>query len=1425
MLCLDGDRSAKVSKPCTPDPRRGHPGRLLGWVFAISLLVLSSSTGAETLRVLGSVGDVSGQPLAGAVVLLEPLSHDYESKLRQLEGEPFPHIARVTTASNGFFELVAPQVGVYRVRVEAPGHGVRVCDLVALTGDVMLPPVELPVAEATPFELRDLGGEEAEKGWFELEPTPAERGEPAWGASETVEWRAMGPRGRVADSVLLEPGFDSWVALVLVPDRPPHRQLWSRGEPLQGASVRGLQVEVFEPSGEPMAGGLIELQEGLFASSAFKARPTARPLAMTDAGGRALLDIPDRCLARGRRGDERFKIYCALVAWSPIGGRYVQMLTPPATGTDETWQVSLRPRPTGWWQGKVVNATDGSPVAKALVWSRNLEDPRTVRGDDRGRYRWPFEEDSHSLAASAPGYGLGALVVRWDPSEGPEPKPVFDRSENRLPPLPHATVEGWVVDSGGAPVAGVDLLASPSYDPADDARWERVGRSDSEGRVVWTRAPTGTYLTTRPALAGHRGETLRISPLDGGERRDRLRWRLKPLLRGVGRVVDLGDRPVAGATVDWIDAALEAELERGSSTRSRSAVLGRAVTDQDGRFEVVDLFAGSFDLEARASGFAPLRVRGVEIPELDGELDLGTLVLAPGSTLEGRVVEPDGDAVPGARLWISEQAPGRSSWVPDRDPDAIADADGRFALGERPADETLWLIVGADHHVTRVRGAITLPSEPIEVVLEPASTVRGVVLGPDRSPVTAGQVRLRPERTPSPVADDGLRFPRMVGLDQDGGFELQGVPAGRMTLEVTSTGFLDARVEGIEVPEAGQVEGLEILLEEGASLRGSVTDVSGAPLRGLTVQIETRQGTWTTSTSVFTDAEGRYRHQGLETGPVRVVFRTRTGHSESRHFEIEPGDNVLDWRLEEEPGVEVSGRTLAADGSVWGGAWVHLEALTPPPTGNRSHNTRSRDDGSFALRNVPPGEYRLWATPGVAGWAGDRKVTIGDSDVRDLAVRVSEGKTITGRVLGLAGDEMARVSIRALYSSDEVRPDYSGTYRLEGLPAVPDGIVVVATLGAGERTARGRALFDGDDPVAVVDLDFAAGSTLRGRLTAGGRPVEGLRIGCLEPGSRSQCGIATSDAEGLFEFANLEEGAYSLFVVDAGDSLVHQEVVQFDVEPAPLEVGLGWGELAGRVVRPDGTPADGARVVLVLEGGDALAQRRQTADGEGRFRFPWVAAGAWKLQATEIGFAPASKRLQLADGEQRGHLDLTLAAEAGVTLRVEHRGTPVEASFDAAFLDAAGNPVARVRAQSDGTGRLPFVGVPTGRWQMVLTGQRWTQVQQWVETGGTEISGSEIAGPETVVQLEPGGFLRVTRPAALGERHSGVFFELEGPDGRPHYWLVEPVRRRLPFVGPEQYASGLVPGVWTVRILTDDGEAWTTTAEVEAGEAATAQFE
>jgi hypothetical protein len=413
-------------------------------------------------------------------------------------------------------------------------------------------------------------------------------------------------------------------------------------------------------------------------------------------------------------------------------------------------------------------AFGGSPVLEAPdlpVPDRATTVRRVLRPSTRGDRPVTATVTARAEAAETPP-PLGAEASTVETAEGPRfalslPPywPAIDGSQDctlyRLRVVPAEAEELPPYEQGGlslgcgGPAEDVILPAGPdglqtlrgdvlvSADNPTPIAVQVVARDD-DGRPVST-----SVTTDAPTQVGHfeirfwpaeaeRHVTLRIEPV---QQHDRPLPRvdvpvtvpavgaaapdLVIYIGDVGRVFTVHGRvaglqgttgaPLGGATLRFRGAIGNGQFETS------------AASARDGTFEV-NLYPGEYlvDVDPGATDFRLLRSR-LMIADGGGTLDLA---LRPRTPVAGRVVGPDGAALPGAlieaRLVRAQYAdpqlerPGEAP--PARTDQATADADGRFTLKLDPGDHVLTVTPPADRGLPRLQVQRTVPADqPVEL--------------------------------------------------------------------------------------------------------------------------------------------------------------------------------------------------------------------------------------------------------------------------------------------------------------------------------------------------------------------------------------------------------------------------------------------------------------------------------------------------------------------------------------------------------------------------------------------------------------------------------------------------------------------------------------------------------------------------------------
>lgn len=1051
---------------------------------------------AGTEVLVGRVVRADGAPFVG-IVTVDPSSGgrgDFGALLSS--GEPITLGAdggfRATGLEPGTYVVSAIEVGVSRAvgrAVVVPTTEPYVLTLPAATSVVEGRVTVEPDGEAVPNAVV-LGGGSAQgalelvvarttadaKGAFRLAITP--------GADRAVVATATG----YAPAMLpLPAGLTGPVEVRMTRAGTVTGRVTSDGD---GLPVRGLEVAA------------LNMGRGL----PFGAEP-----ARTDADGRyTLTDVPP--------GD--VMVYASGQGWVTKGaGEASRGFNPlsvalPPGGTATADLVVQR----GGRLAGVVFGPDGAPVSGAVVRgeARANEagfrgfgfgtEPATATGADGVFLLEGLLADSpYDLVVQA----VGAAEARVGPSV-PTTATTPPRVEVRL--VAPRTVEVAVVEAEGqAPIVGARVTVYVVN--AHGSTGRPAGVTDGRGVLRVDVAP-GATATVNAHHDEYLGADAATVPADG----DRVVVTLRRALAIEGVLLDADGSPVANVRV---------------SAKSPGRWVRPVVTDGAGKFRLISLERGTYELEARllkesrvglvATARVAAGTTGVELRLARPEGQATGLVV--------RVVDADGKAVPRARVNVRFAESGSTGATVENGL-AIVDATGR--------EDGL---VGATVTVSAPRslGGQPLPFGPatvgpllgseaeVEVRLPAERAIVGVVRDPDGKPVRGAVVVAADPSEASNVAwvfrSDGGDLPR-ARTDADGRFRLGGLGDVEVSLFVQPPPEFPA-------PDPVSVRGggpdVVITLTAGVAVAVTVLDDAGAPVPGASVSthiVEARREDepWRTPIDgpvARADAAGVARLRGLDARKRYHLGVNGPSDGWLQHTTAEWSPKDLTVRLAR--ALKVAGVVRDPSGKPLAGVAVYRQ------TGENSWTGGPVTDasGRFELRDVAAGEVILRASVGPMG-AGEPGPGVAEVRTRagasDVVLTLDPGLELLLRLADPTAAEpyaMAQVVILdpegRPRSTSHVRFEAEGVGRVRGLSAADRCVVWLAP----DREGRSFLARDARPGTEVV-VARKPGLAITGRLSV---PAGATDVHVAAQLADLWIGVqGTRAADGAFEIRGLPEG-------------------------------------------------------------------------------------------------------------------------------------------------------------------------------------------------------------------------------------------------------------------------------------------------------------
>ena len=502
-----------------------------------------------------------------------------------------------------------------------------------------------------------------------------------------------------------------------------------------------------------------------------------------------------------------------------------------------------------------------------------------------------------------------------------------------------------------------------------------------------------------------------------------------------GRVVaaDSG-RPIKRARV-FVNAA---ELPGGRGM----------LTDDSGTYEITDLPAGRYTLNVSKSGFVSLSYgqrrplqAGTPLQLLDGQqLKSVDFSLPRGGVISGRVLDEDGEAVPGAMVRVMRYQYQQGDRRLTQAGTAQTDDRGQYRV---------WGLMPGDYYVnalTRIPGF-------------------GGQMGPGGRGGPGGRAGGPGGRGAAMAALAGGNVPQSFAFA--GGGDDQEQMNYAPTYYPGVTAVEQARPITLGVSQEALDISFNMQLVRTSRLSGHVTNPDGT-------------ATTAGNVNLMPDGSGRGGQMGQNYGgriqwdgafsianvpPGRYILRARSGDSETPQFAMQPitldGSDIDGLAVMLSAGATLTGTVVFNPGQSPAPDATQVR-ITAPSTDLSAFgpqpNARVDKDGRFTLSGVAAGAHLVRSNGNLRGWTL-KSVTVAGRDVTDTPIEVRSGQSlsnvtivftdkineISGTITTTTGAPMPDYTVLAFPTDQSLwrpqarqiattRPDQTGKYRLRGLP-------------------------------------------------------------------------------------------------------------------------------------------------------------------------------------------------------------------------------------------------------------------------------------------------------------------------------------------------------------------------------------------------------
>jgi len=561
---------------------------------------------------------------------------------------------------------------------------------------------------------------------------------------------------------------------------------------------------------------------------------------------------------------------------------------------------------------------------------------------------------------------------------------------------------------------------------------------------------------------------------------------------------------------------------------------------------------------------------------------------------------------------------------------AEVEPTGRFDLRLQSSGEYVILAMG--ENIAPVALTATSGGSDLRIEAEPAKIVRGKVMDSAKQPIPLALIAAvlpRTERIDSsvPLADRFLAraFRREAVSSATGEFEITGLNSGPFVVFAIHPDYATVK----QIPVTPESSPLELIMQTGATLRGTVRDGDMRPIAnaGIAVARSVSTGELQESGDGVTDAEGNFEIANVLAGGHSLMVKVIANGFATRVYDLEPL-KPHDSRWEPfvlERGDTLRVRVVSPDKTPIASAVVEAYGLR-----DRSFvgGAQTRQDGLATISGVGAGlNYRVMAD--ADGYVLGTLPQVTPTGVAELVLQPAV--TLKGRLVNESGAGVpGQVMLRRENDRDLIMENAQVIANENGEFMIPELTPGVITLLAqspdlAPSSTPPIGLVVGMEPVTVV---LAAGERWVGRIVdAKGKAIPQASVSLAENSRasgrvRGDLGTpSTTDANGAFRFDRVPVETTRLIVRVDGMAPRIVEVAQHTKAAGERNLGTlsidDGGDAVGIVRNSKGSPTAGA--VVSFSGNVTISGAAPTAvtDSEGRFEIRGIAAGTYGVDVVD----------------------------------------------------------------------------------------------------------------------------------------------------------------------------------------------------------------
>ena len=533
-------------------------------------------------------------------------------------------------------------------------------------------------------------------------------------------------------------------------------------------------------------------------------------------------------------------------------------------------------------------------------------------------------------------------------------------------------------------------------------------------------------------------------------------------------------------------------------------------------------------------------------------------------------------------------------------------------------------------------------------ITEWGNTLRGRVVDAGGQAVGGAKLTLTlygPGSFIAPSEEDRINV--NITADKEGSFSFKNLHPDKEYTIIAYRSDVGRKVEANLTVAKDSIEELEIVLEAGSKLFGTVLDSGGVAIEGaqLSLGYMALGGEDTAGKLVaLSDAGGGYAFENISEG-IYDLTAVMDGFGSATHRNLSvSGNDPMQQDVVLDVAYLIEGIVSATDGTPIEGAIVEAHGKRGAEGAATRSSSKSDVDGRFSFSDIPRGNYNLVArAPGYRA-STTRRVATGELNVD---MRMEAEPSISGRVLDPAGAPLEDFTVqlrRRMANSKDTIPVPRQRFKVTGSE---DGAYLLSCPNKGDYVVEAsNPLFAPSFSVQVtigdgerlenINITMTAGGVIRGRIVDAKGPVAGARVGTYHtdfvvgdpffaamkfPGDATESEVVSA-ADGSFEVPTLSPCEYQIHIISNAHAPLTRRRIQIteggEVDLGDVTLSSG-GQLVGTVTGPDGASMSGVVIVLVLDAqavGDKYGANYSARTGsDGTYEFKALPPGPYQVYA------------------------------------------------------------------------------------------------------------------------------------------------------------------------------------------------------------------